>query len=198
MRTVLAATIVIAASALPAAGGELGATLGIGAGYAIPLDDLADHYKSKPISLAAYLAGPISDRFQWRIETGYDRVAANDELQASSVCGGVGRVCSDATIKHFTAGVQIDFAAGDVYPYALFQIGWYGQEYQVHAGTINISPSRNDLGLNFGGGVDWFVGDSWGIGGDLKLHYIAAEENELLDSNSRWFMTPQGHLFFEF
>ena len=200
MRTVLAASIVIAATALPAAGGELGATVGVGYGYAIPVDDLADHYKSKPVSVSAYLTGPISDRLQWRLDLGMDKVSANDELKSSGLCGGVGRVCGDATFKHFTGGVQVDFAAGEVYPYALFMVGWYGQEYSVAAGGINISPSRNDFGLNFGGGVDWYVGGgNWGVGGEVKVHFVAAEENtELIDGNKRWFLSPQGHIFIEF
>lgn len=100
-------------------------------------------------------------RVSWRALLGFTSFDADDP--------------SDAEVEHtfINGNVLYNWEGGYVHPYITGGVGFYMKD-----ASNSLPPDAEDdeLGLNFGGGVDWFVGERWAIKFEGTIHILAGEE----------------------
>ena len=187
-RTLLVAAVLAVAIAPAFAGEGRGIIVTGGVGAAIPTSQFNDRLDPQ-VSVAGSISGPITGVFGWRGEYSYDRFQTGSELNCTS--------CRDQYINHFAAGVQVTgkTQGGKVLPYGFFTAGGYNKRSYV-SGVDN----QTDFGLGFGGGVNYLVGQNWGIGGEVEANTFRLKDEERAAGQDRWlwYAAPRGQVFFRF
>ena len=202
--TVLAAVLL----AGPAAAGD--SFIGLNVGWAQPTGDLGDGFDGDP-SFSGHLVVPVLGRLGVRGEVGHNRVSLDDTLRTA--CEAVLGSCSgELKFTNVSAGLQyggsgdggaLRMSALRVLPYVYATIGAYQVDGALTATGLPEILRFDDvdatyLGLGFGSGVNFRVGEGWGVQGDVRVHAVRPSEDsrDLLD----WahFVTPSVGVWFSF
>jgi hypothetical protein len=81
---------------------------------------------------------------------------------------------SDAEVEFtfFNGNVSYNWEYGWVHPYITGGVGFYTKD-----ASASLPPDADDdeLGLNFGGGVDWFMGARWALKFEGTLHVLGGD-----------------------
>jgi Outer membrane protein beta-barrel domain len=68
--------------------------------------------------------------------------------------------------------VVYNWEGGKVHPYVTGGVGWYHYRFE----EAQIKDTANKFGLNFGGGVEWFISRRDSITGEVLYHAITDDE----------------------
>jgi opacity protein-like surface antigen len=98
-----------------------------------------------------------------------------------SVRGLFGGSWNDVTGQGFTGtsrpimlngNVVYNWEGGKVHPYVTAGVGWYHYRFE----EAQFEDSANKFGLNFGGGVEWFISRRDSLTGEAIYHAITDDE----------------------
>jgi hypothetical protein len=158
-------------------------------------------------SINGYVAGPFSDMFGWRAEGGYEKMPADADRVA-------GKVNGDYKLFRLQGGIQIAPFRSEAKgrPYGFFTVGLVKQDASLSATVNNVDlqydfNGKSDFGLSFGGGYNYLIGESWGLGGDLHINGAFFKDRLInpsgvgdteIDDSTRWWWTPSVQVFFKF
>jgi hypothetical protein len=82
---------------------------------------------------------------------------------------------SDAEVElmFVNGNVSYNWEHGWVHPYVTGGVGFYSKD-----ASSNLPPDADgdEIGLNFGGGVDWFLGARWALKFEGTIHALAGDE----------------------
>jgi opacity protein-like surface antigen len=203
MKMLLAGALALALTASPAAAQSYSAGFNVGPTWAMsgesPINfrgrdrisprrpDFTQDFDTG-YSIGGWVTGPLSGMFGWRGEFGYDRMPADGDPVAGVIGG-------DYSIARFMGGIQVSpfETAGSGMPYVFFVIGGAHQGFKISDTGQDIDFNSNTkFGLSFGGGYNWNLGDSWGVGTDLHVNAGFFEDD------TRWWWTPSAQVFFGF
>jgi len=75
-------------------------------------------------------------------------------------------------VTFINGNVSYNWEQGWVHPYVTGGIGFYNKDADA-----SLPPNADDdeLGLNFGGGVDWFMGERWALKFEGTLHILGGD-----------------------
>ena len=183
--------LLIAASAAAGdtqVGFSVGPTWAMSGESPITFNDFKDDFDTG-FGIGAYVAGPFSGMIGWRGEFGYEKMSAD----ADAATGG--HVDGDYKIYRFQGGLQFgDFSSESKgKPYAFFTLGLAKEDFTISVDDDNIDlEGKSAFGLSFGGGYNYLIGDTWGVGGDLHVNA------GFFDDDTRWWWTPSAQVFFKF
>ena len=182
MKSVLPVAILML-FALPALGHDTPVQIGGFVGGAIAVHPTEFEEKWDPdIAFGGFLAGDWFGPIDWRVEGGQDRMKCADGFcQNTNV---------ELEITHLGGGIQWPFSHGDrAHFYGNITVSAYRQEANDRSG------SETDVGLKAGFGLNIYLGDQWGIGGEVAGKYIFLDRPAFDDP---LYIVPTGHLFWSF
>src|SRR5262245_45367650 len=78
---------------------------------------------------------------------------------------------SDAEVEHtfINGNVLYNWEGGWVHPYVTGGVGFYMKDA---SNSFPPDVEDDELGLNFGGGVDWFLGERWALKFEGTIHIL--------------------------
>lgn len=160
---------------------------GVRVGATVPTGDFGDG-ADPSFAMGGWVEGPLMGSLNWVGEYSYNRFAPSDAQSLICILAGVD--CEDATINHFGGGVMFSggSAESSLKPYGLFTVGAY------NAGSFVGGDSNTYFGIGFGGGINFYIGENWGLGGDLHIHGVRDGDFDVWN----WYMVPAGQVFFSF
>lgn len=145
------------------------------------------------ISFGAYATGPLSGMLGWRIDGGFDKLNASDDDAIVDL---------DYKTFRYMAGLQIANYETESKgrPYGFVVAGGIHEDGEIETEDeleeeIDAQydfDGRTAFGMSFGGGYNYNVGESWGLG--LDLHFNVG----FFEDSTRWFWTPSAQIFFSF
>ena len=82
---------------------------------------------------------------------------------------------SDAEVDFMfvNGNVVYNWEGGWVHPFITGGLGFYSKDASP---SLPSDIDGTELGLNFGGGLDWFLGESWALKFEGTVHGVAGEE----------------------
>jgi opacity protein-like surface antigen len=80
---------------------------------------------------------------------------------------------AEVEITFFNANVSYNWEQGKVHPYVTGGLGFYTKDA---SGPLPPDADDDEFGLNFGGGVDWFLGARWALKFEGTFHVLGGEE----------------------
>ena len=174
--------------AAPTRSAGLGFEVGFGAGTSIPVSPAGFEERFNPgYAFSVDATRRISGLLGWRAEFGFDRTF----LAGADLSIGFLRYGGGITLAPF------DRSGGSM-PYGFFTVGGFTND----AGGAD-APERDaetDVGISFGGGYKWTVGDRWGIGGNLRVNSVFGGSGDEGgdDDAPLWYVSPSVVAFFSF
>lgn len=80
---------------------------------------------------------------------------------------------AEVDVTFVNGNVSYNWEQGWVHPYVTGGIGFYNKDADA-----SLPPDADDdeLGLNFGGGVDWFLGERWALKFEGTLHILGGDD----------------------
>ncbi|HEU5181217.1 MAG TPA: outer membrane beta-barrel protein [Candidatus Polarisedimenticolia bacterium] len=93
---------------------------------------------------------------------------------------------AEVDVMFINGNISYNWEQGTVHPYVTGGIGFYNKDADA-----SLPPDADDdeLGLNFGGGVDWFLGARWALKFEGTLHILGGDDpdNFILGSvGAKW------------
>ena len=170
--------------------GSVGADfeVAVSVGASIPVspagfDELFDPGFSFSVDVGRQIAGLLG----WRAEFGYDRTSlagADLNIDFARYGGGI-------TVAPFDS-------AGRGMPYGFFTVGGFTTD--ARGADAPELGAETDVGISFGGGYKWKVGDRWGIGGNLRFNGVFGGSGDVGgdDDAPIWYLTPSAGVLFSF
>src|SRR5262249_48779423 len=144
--------------------------------------------------------GPLVHWVRWRAEGGYSQMKYNAALRA--FCGEGGFRCEHTKITNLGGGVQIGgVGKGPAVPFLVFTVGAYRLNPDTTLPGFTSGDSETMVGLAVGGGLNYRIGQRWGVGADLRFHrFYRKDDSKLIavNNDNSWFVAPTGQVFFRF
>jgi hypothetical protein len=193
MKLSLSALAVLLLASVPAAaqyGADQDYTLsfggGVGGTLALAPDAFTDGVNNNT-SLSGFFTGPLHQALSWRAEFGYDEFECDSETCGADVL--------DTTISFTRMAGGVQYATtGRAQGYGFLMVGAYRQALGASSAHLPFSTDEWRFAMAFGGGLNYFLGEKWGIGGEWDFHMVPQSE----DRNTIWYSTPTGHVFWRF
>jgi opacity protein-like surface antigen len=149
-------------------------TVGVGAGYALPMGDFADWYDG---GLIVGLNGCYMFTDMYGVEVGVDwaKFPVNSDFEDLMDMGDL-----DISVQYIpvTVDAMAKFSAGNFSPYVKGGVGYYFGSLTGDDVPDN-TDSQNDFGINVGGGVKIPFGETTMFDIGLTYHYIMTEESDV-------------------
>jgi len=167
-----------------------GGVITLGGGFSVPSGGDLNIIADTGYAISGTVAGPLAGPLAWRADGGYDRMKLTGQLKDE--CEFAGGNCKDPSVLHVAGGIQLGGLAGSTAPYTYGQLGVYNVDYGLGA------DSETDFGVAFGTGVNWAVGEGWGIGVEFEITAFWPKDTLTGPSGTQWFSTTTFGAFFRF
>ena len=168
-------------------------TVGVGAGYAMPMGDFADWYDG---GLIIGLNGCYMFTDMYGIEVGVDwaKFPVNSDFVDLI---GMGDLDISAQYIPVTVDFMAKFPAGSVSPYVKGGAGYYFGSL-TGDDVADDAESENDFGFNAGGGVKIPFGETMLFDLGLTYHYIMTEDSDVEGSFNTSFLALKAGIGMKF
>jgi opacity protein-like surface antigen len=160
-------------------------TVGVGAGYALPLGDFANSAVAGGLTLGLNGCYMLTEMYGVEVGVDYAKFPANDDFKDAMKALGVGTDFNMQVIP-VTVDFMAAFPVGNMKPYVKGGVGyyfwkWVGDDVADMVAKDSTTASGNDFGMSAGGGVKIPFGETMMFDVGLTYHYVMTEADKMED-----------------